>query len=346
MDSHPRLYLTAAFFCGVLLTLGFKDFYPDLEGRFRRKRTSSDTLASAGLRKENQIDLQDHTGTQKADERDNVELAEGIEACVGNTPLIRIKSLSQETGCDILAKAEVILSTRVRLVPQGFRSLQYAEQKATRPISSEKSDVLRMLGAVVDRVPPAPIVDPMHFVNRARNLAADHTADPKRLGRGYFADQFENKANWQAHFEGTGPEIFRQCGGKVDAFVAGAGTGGTIAGVARFLKPRIPNLRIVLADPQGSGLFNRIKFGVMFDTLEKEGTRRRSQVDSIVEGIGINRVTVNFEAGRELIDDAIKVSDEEASGMARWLVEKDGIFVGSSSCVNCKLYRSTPSVTD
>ena len=209
--------------------------------------------------------------------------------------------------------------------------------------ATEKSDLLLKLGAVVDRVPPAPIIDPMHFVNRARSLAADHTADLKRPGRGFFVDQFENQANWQAHFEGTGPEIFQQCGGKLDAFVAGAGTGGTIAGVARFLKPRLPSLRVVLADPQGSGLFNRIKYGVMFDTLEKEGTRRRSQVDTIVEGIGSNRVTANFEAGRELIDDAIKVSDEEALGMARWLAEKEGIFVGSSSSVNCKLSYSLVS---
>lgn len=203
--------------------------------------------------------------------------------------------------------------------------------------ATEKSDLLLKLGAIVDRVPPAPIIDPMHFVNRARNLAADHTADPSRPGRGYFADQFENPANWQAHFEGTGPEIYQQCGKKLDAFVAGAGTGGTIAGVARFLKPHLPALAIILADPQGSGLFNRVKYGVMFDTLEKEGTRRRSQVDTIIEGIGINRVTANFEAGRELIDDAIKVTDEEALAMARWLAEKDGMFVGSSSSVNCEL---------
>ena len=202
--------------------------------------------------------------------------------------------------------------------------------------AAEKSDLLLKLGAVVERVPPAPIIDPMHFVNRARSLAAEHTADSKRPGRGYFADQFENEANWQAHYNSTGPEIYQQCRGKIDAFVAGAGTGGTITGVARYLKPRLPHVKVVLADPQGSGLYNRIKYGVMFDTKEKEGTRRRSQVDTIVEGIGINRVTANFEAGRELIDDAIKVEDEQALAMARWLVEKDGIFVGSSSAVNCK----------
>ena len=208
--------------------------------------------------------------------------------------------------------------------------------------ATEKSDLLLKLGAAVERVPPASIIDPMHFVNRARNLAAEHTADPNKPGRGFFADQFETEANWKAHFEGTGPEIYHQCDGKLDAFVAGAGTGGTIAGVARFLKPKLSNLKIVVADPQGSGLFNRIKFGVMFDPREREGTRRRHQVDSIVEGIGINRVTANFDVGRELVEDAVKVTDQQALNMARWLVEKDGIFVGSSSAVNCKFCCSFP----
>ncbi|KAL8703646.1 MAG: hypothetical protein Q9201_003184 [Fulgogasparrea decipioides] len=373
MDSRPRLFLTAAFLCGVVLTLGFKDFYPDLQRRFRRsKRAPVNSLAGAGLESKAQIHLEDHTKGEETDGVQDVEIAEGIEACVGNTPLFRIKSLSEETGCDILAKAEAeeqglltphsgdtiyegtVGSTGISLATvcraRGYLAHMYATARPGLPLkkmsdlyscmpsdqATEKSDLLLKLGAIVDRVPPAPIIDPMHFVNRARNLAADHTADPKRPGRGYFADQFENPANWQAHLEGTGPEIFQQCGGKLDAFVAGAGTGGTIAGVARFLKPRLPSLRIVLADPEGSGLFNRIKYGVMFDTLEKEGTRRRSQVDTIVEGIGINRVTANLEAGRELIDNAIKVTDDEALAMARWLAEKDGIFVGSSSSVNCE----------
>ena len=213
----------------------------------------------------------------------------------------------------------------------------------------EKSDLLLKLGAVVDRVPPAPIVEQANFVNRARNLARERTASsnmsPGELssnatgistGRGFFTDQFENAANHAAHFNGTGPEIYAQCGGKLDAFVAGAGTGGTISGVALFLKPRLPNIKIILADPQGSGLFNRVRYGVMFDIKEREGTRRRPQVDTIVEGIGINRQTANFEAGRELIDDAVRVTDTQAMAMARWLVEKDGIFMGSSSAVNCK----------
>jgi cysteine synthase A len=216
----------------------------------------------------------------------------------------------------------------------------------------EKSDLLLKLGAIVDRVPPAPIVEKENFVNRARALATAHTAsttvtvpdtegdlvepsDRMARGRGFFADQFENEANWRAHYGGSGPEIYAQCNGKIDAFVAGAGTGGTISGVARYLKPLLPNITVVLADPQGSGLFNRVRYGVMFDVKEREGTRRRRQVDTIVEGIGINRVTANFEAGKELVDDAVRVTDAQALAMAKWLVEKDGIFIGSSSAVNC-----------
>lgn len=202
--------------------------------------------------------------------------------------------------------------------------------------SLEKSSLLLRLGAIVERTPPASIVSPLQFVNRARSLAVSHNDDSSRPGRAFFADQFENEANWRAHSEGTGPEIYAQTGGRLDAFVAGAGTGGTIAGVAKYLKPRLPNLRVVLADPQGSGLYNKVKYGVMFDVKEREGTRRRHQVDSVVEGIGCNRLTANFEAGSVLIDDAVRVTDRQALGMARWLVEKDGIFVGSSSAVNCE----------
>lgn len=203
--------------------------------------------------------------------------------------------------------------------------------------SAEKSSLLLKLGARVERVPPASIVDSKQFVNLARARAAEHTADTTRPGRGYFADQFENPANHLAHLQTTGPEIYAQCDGKLDAFVAGAGTGGTISGVAMFLKPRVSNLKVVLADPTGSGLLNKIKHGVMFADTEREGTRRRQQVDSIVEGVGINRITANFEAGMDLLDDAIRVNDQQAMRMARWLVERDGIFAGSSTAVNCML---------
>ncbi|KKY21697.1 putative cysteine synthase [Phaeomoniella chlamydospora] len=297
----------------------------------------------------------------------------GIESCIGNTPLFKIKSLSDATGCEIYAKAEFlngaggspkdrvalsIIQTAEReglLTPHsgdtiyegtvGSTGISLATLCRARGYlahicmpsdqAHEKSDLLLKLGAVVDRVTPAPIVDQEHFVNRARNLAIQHTDDPNRKGRGFFANQFENEANWRAHYEGTGPEILKQCSGKVDAFVAGAGTGGTISGVALYLKSQIPGMKVVLADPQGSGLYNKVKHGVMFHSLEREGTRRRHQVDTIVEGIGLTRSTANFEKGRPLIDDAEKITDQQAMAMARWLVEKDGIFIGSSSAVNC-----------
>jgi len=300
--------------------------------------------------------------------------AVGIESTIGNTPLFVIKSLSESTGCTILAKAEFLNGAggspkdRVAmsiidkaeqagdLTPHsgdtvyegtvGSTGISLATLCRARGYLAhicmpsdqaiEKSSLLLKLGAVVDRVPPAPIVDQNHFVNRARNLAEQHTRDPTKRGRGYFANQFETEANWRAHYEGTGPEIFEQSRGQLDAFVAGAGTGGTLSGVALFLKSKLPQLKVVLADPQGSGLYNKIKHGVMFHSLEREGTRRRDQVDTIVEGIGLTRSTANFEAGAPLIDDAVKVSDSQAKNMARWLVENDGIFIGSSSAVNCK----------
>jgi len=307
---------------------------------------------------------------------------EGIESTIGNTPLFVIKSLTDATGCTILAKAEflngaggspkdrVALSIIQRAEAAGLLKPHSGDTIYEGTVGStgislatlcrargylahicipsdqanEKSDLLLKLGATVDRVRPAPIVDQAHFVNQARYLAAEHTADPNRPGRGFFADQFETEANWLAHYEGTGPEIYQQCGKKLDVFVAGAGTGGTISGVATFLKSKLPNMRVVLADPTGSGLFNKIKYGVMFHHNEKEGTRRRNQIDTIIEGIGLGRSTSNFEAGRELIDDAVQVTDAQALAMARWLVEKDGIFVGSSSAVNCEyitLFRLT-----
>lgn len=384
MDSqNHRVHwcIGGAFVAGVLLTLGYKDVYPDLERRYRaakeqqkpRLRRLDHRASLWSLRTAHQVELKDNT--INLDPSDPIEdIAEGIEGCIGNTPLIKIKSLSEATGCEILAKAEflngagnspkdrVALSIINMAEDEGLLTPNSGDMVYEGTVGStgislaaicrargylahicmpddvalEKSDLLLRLGAEVERVRPAPIVDQNQFVNKARARALEHTNNPNKPGRGIFADQFETDANWRAHYEGTGPEIYEQTGRKLDAFVAGAGTGGTISGVALFLKPRLPKLKVVLADPQGSGLFNRVKYGVMFDPKEREGTRRRHQVDTIVEGVGINRVTHNFEAGRALVDDAIRVTDEQAMAMARWLVEKDGIFIGSSSAVNCK----------
>ncbi|GLA18731.1 hypothetical protein AnigIFM62618_006382 [Aspergillus niger] len=364
MDDRSHLYIGTAFVAGVLLTLGFKDLvYPELE-----RRVKDYYYYQASSQEKTAATSEDALSARPGPPA----IVEGIEGCIGNTPLFRIKSLSDATGCEILGKAEFLngagQSSKDRVA---LSMIQIAEEHGIlRPHSGdtiyegtsgstgislatlarakgylahicmpsdqaiEKSNLLLKLGAIVDRVPPAPIVEKDNFVNRARALAQAQTAS-NTDGRGFFADQFENESNWRAHFSGTGPEIYAQCDGKLDAFVAGAGTGGTISGVALFLKPKIPNLHVVLADPQGSGLYNRVRFGVMFDYKEKEGTRRRRQVDTIVEGIGINRVTANFEAGKELVNDAVRVTDAQALAMARWLVEKDGIFIGSSSAVNC-----------
>ncbi|OJD13623.1 hypothetical protein AJ78_05945 [Emergomyces pasteurianus Ep9510] len=397
MIDNPRLYIPAAFLVGVLFALGLRDICPYLEHRCQRRRRRQ----KSGNNELREMHMTEGVDIKNADMIDGVKygfpcnpgpppIADGIEGCIGNTPLFRIKSLSEATGCEILAKAEAeekgllhpysgdaiyegtVGSTGISLATLARARGYLAHICMPSDQSTEKSNLLLKLGAIVDRVPPAPIVETGHFVNRARALAKSHSPSPAssptrssvpalhqhhrhhmhqisetpdvdllvsraagKQGRGFFADQFENPANWQAHFQTTGPEIFAQCEGKLDAFVAGAGTGGTISGVALFLKPRLPKMSVVLADPQGSGLFNRVRYGVMFDVKEREGTRRRRQVDTVVEGIGINRVTVNFEAGRELVDDAVRVTDAQAIAMARWLVEKDGIFVGSSSAVNC-----------
>ena len=386
MSNHPKAYGTAAltvvFVAGILITLGFKDLYPDLERRFQRNRKrptiSSDSQDDAPPSTYYiPLHLEDHTRSTRHSVAGlpTLPIPSGIEGIIGHTPLFKIKSLSEATGCTILAKAEFLNSAggspkdRVALnmittaeetgllTPYqgdtiyegtvgstGISLATLARAKGYKAHicmpsdqSIEKSTLLHHLGATVERVTPAPITSIQHFVNLARTRASEHEGKNGDGSKGFFADQFESGANWKAHFQTTGPEIYEQTGGKIDGFVAGAGTGGTISGISLFLKQEMgmQDLRVVLADPSGSGLYNKIKHGVMFSPTEKEGTRRRQQVDTIVEGIGINRLTRNFEAGRDLIDDAVKVTDEQAMKMARWLVEKDGIFVGSSSAVNC-----------
>lgn len=381
VHNHTHLYIGLAFAAGILLTLGYKDVYPDLERRFRRAVNSrnSPTISHQHPHPSTHIDLADRTKPSHTSHDETLQstttpyiIRDGIEATIGNTPLIRIKSLSDATGCDILAKAEFLngagnspkdrvalsmiqLAEESNLLTPNSGDTIYEGTVGSTGISlaaicrakgytahicmpndqsTEKTHLLLRLGATVERVPPAPIVSPSQFVNLARSRAAAHSDSPETTTRGFFADQFENPANHLAHFSSTGPEIYFQTSGNLDAFVAGAGTGGTISGVAMFLKPRLPALKVVLADPNGSGLYHRVKHGVMFANTEREGTRRRHQVDSVVEGIGVNRVTANFEAGRELVDDAVRVTDEQAMRMGRWLVERDGLFVGSSSCVN------------
>ena len=278
-------------------------------------------------------------------------IRQDLAATVGHTPLIRLRRASEETGCEILGKAEFmnpggsvkdraavgILEDAVArglLVPgrpgtvvegtagntgiglalaanaRGWRSVIVVPETQSR----EKIDFLRMIGADVRLVAPKPLADPGHYVNVSRRLAAE-------LG-GVWANQFDNPANAAVHERTTGPEIWAQTEGRVDAFVASCGTGGTLAGTARALKARRPDVRIVLADPHGSGLFEWVRSG----TVRAEGS-------SVTEGIGqATRVPGNLVGAP--IDDAVRVSDGDALAQCFALLAEEGISVGGSAGVN------------
>jgi cysteine synthase len=296
----------------------------------------------------------------------------GVESLIGNTPLVEVKSLSKHTGCKIYAKLELAnpagsAKDRVALAiiraneklgqlqphhgdiifegTSGSTGISFAvlanalgyKAHICLPddTSPEKMQLLRSLGAELEPVKPASIVDPNQYTNTARAGARRINNDPSDKRNAIFADQFENDFNWRVHYSTTAPEIWTQMDHDVDVFINGSGTGGTIAGVSKFLKERNPNVRIVLADPQGSGLANRVNYGVMYDSVEKEGTRRRHQVDTLVEGIGLNRLTWNFKQGESHINEAIRVSDALALKMAKFLCINDGFFWGSSAAINC-----------
>ncbi|KAJ3230944.1 hypothetical protein HDU81_004133 [Chytriomyces hyalinus] len=212
--------------------------------------------------------------------------------------------------------------------------------------AQEKYELLTQLGATIEKVRPVSIADPNHFVRVAERRAKEINESGKRNSdghpiRAFFVNQFETPVNFETHFTQTGPEIFsqlQQVGIKnLDSFVMGAGTGGTLAGVSMFLKSKMHDLRVILADPEGSGLFHKVKSNIMYSPTEAEGTRKRHQVDTIVEGIGINRVTHNFQTALmqpNLISNAIKVKDREAVEMSRFILRNDGLFCGSSTAVH------------
>ena len=278
-----------------------------------------------------------------------MEILDGFAGAVGNTPLIRLGRLSQETGCEILGKAEFLnpggsVKDRAALFiiraaeksgalkpggtvvegTAGNTGIGLAHICAARGYrcvivipdnqSEEKMELLRVLGAEVRPVPPKPYKDDDNYQKIAGRLAA---ATPNAI----WANQFDNVVNRQAHYETTGPEIWRDTGGKVDAFVSAVGTGGTLAGTARFLKEKNRNVRIVLADPHGSALYSWAKTG----ELKAEGS-------SITEGIGTTRITANFEGTP--VDDAERIDDPEAVAMVYRLLREEGLFLGGSTGIN------------
>lgn len=278
-----------------------------------------------------------------------MEITDGFVGTVGNTPLIRLHSLSEATGCEILGKAEFLNPGGSVKDRAALYIVQDAEKKGLlKPggtvvegtagntgiglahicnakgykcviiipdtQSQEKIDLLRTLGAEVRPVPALPYRDPNNYVKLSGRVAAE-------MENAIWANQFDNLANRQAHYETTGPEIWAQTDGKIDAWVAATGTGGTYAGVAMFLKQQNPHVQCVLADPMGSGLYNYFKTG----EIKLEGS-------SITEGIGTSRITANMEGAP--VDDAVQVKDPEAVRVVYQLLQTEGLFMGGSVGIN------------
>lgn len=278
-----------------------------------------------------------------------MEITDGFIGTVGNTPLIRLHSFSEETGCEILGKAEFLNPGGSVKDRAALYIIQDAEKKGLlKPggtvvegtagntgiglahicnakgykcviiipdtQSQEKIDLLRTLGAEVRPVPALPYRDPNNYVKLSGRVAEE-------MENAIWANQFDNLANRQAHYETTGPEIWAQTDGTVDAWVAATGTGGTYAGVAMFLKEQNPNVQCVLADPMGSGLYNYFKTG----EIKLEGS-------SITEGIGTSRITANLEGAP--VDDAVRIEDPEAVRVVYQLLQKEGLFMGGSVGIN------------
>jgi len=269
---------------------------------------------------------------------------------VGNTPLLRIDSLSRLTGCEILGKAEFMNpggsikdrtakgmirraeqegklrpgstivegtagNTGIGLgllgVERGYRVVVTMPDNQAR----EKYELLEAMGVDVRKVPVVPFANPGHFFHQARILAEKE---------GWFwANQFENTSNGDFHAETTGPEIFEQCDGRVDVLVSAVGTGGTLSGTSRYLKSRRPETHVVLVDPPGSGLYCYVREG----KVEGPGS-------SITEGIGIMRITENFRQAR--VDEAVRVTDQEMIEMLYHLAREDALVVGTSAALNVR----------
>jgi len=300
----------------------------------------------------------------------------GFAGLVGETKLVELRCLSRGTGCRILGKAEFLSPggcQKDRVARQildeaaangllrpggtvvegtsGSTGISLCLAAAERGYkvhvvlpddqAAEKAELLRRFGATVQLVRPASISSPEHYVNVARRHA-ERLVLEEGEGAALFADQFENPANYRAHYHGTAPELWEQCHGSLDAFVMSAGTGGTLSGVGRFLKEKNADIRVCLADVTGSSLYYKVAKGVLYATEQQERSIRRHRTDTIAEGIGNDRLTANFamglsdhNGGAPGIDEAVRVSDQEALDMAHHLLRHEGLFLGSSAAVNC-----------
>ena len=284
----------------------------------------------------------------------HTEVLGSVLDAIGNTPLIRLRRASEITGCEILAKAEFMNPGQSVKDRAALYIVRDAEAKGLlrpggrivegtagntgiglamvakalgytctivipRTQSQEKKDAIRLYGAELVEVDAVPYANEMNYVKYSGRLAAE--LDAKEPNGAVWANQFDNVANREAHVRGTGPEIWRQTGGKVDGFVSAVGSGGTLAGVAMALRERKPNIRIGLADPYGAALFSYYTEG----ELKSEG-------GSISEGIGQGRITANLEG--LTVDHAYRISDEEMLLTIYDLVEHEGLVMGGSTGVN------------
>jgi len=283
-----------------------------------------------------------------------MDVRDGLVEAIGNTPLIRLRTLSERTGCNILGKAEFLnpggsvkdraalyivrdAERRGLLKPGGLivegtagntgiglALVANACGYRTRIVipetqSQEKKDTLRLCGATLLEVPAVPYKDPNNYVKVAERLAGELAAsEPNGV---VYANQWDNLANQDAHYRGTGPEIWRQTDGTVDAFVCAIGTGGTLAGTARALRECKKDVVIAAADPLGAAMYAWFKRGV----LESAG-------GSITEGIGQGRITGNLQG--LAVDEAYQIPDAEALPVLFDLLAEEGLCLGGSSAIN------------
>ncbi|HEV2431049.1 MAG TPA: cysteine synthase A [Burkholderiales bacterium] len=277
-----------------------------------------------------------------------MNVRDGFVGAIGNTPLIRLRGASELTGCNVLGKAEflnpggsvkdraalyIILDAEERGTLQsggvivegtagntGIGLALVGNARGYRTVivipetqSQEKKDMLRLCGAELREVPAVPYKDPNNYVHVSERLA-------KEMGA-FWANQWDNTANRDGHYRSTGPEIWEQTDGRIDGFTCAIGTGGTLAGVSRYLKEKNPRVRIVAADPMGAAMYSWFKR----KELAAEGS-------SVTEGIGLGRVTKNVEGAQ--VDDAYQIPDSEALPFIFDLLKNEGLCVGGSSAIN------------
>jgi cysteine synthase A len=279
-----------------------------------------------------------------------LDIKKGLLGSIGNTPLIRLNTLSDITGCEILGKAEFLnpggsvkdraalgliedAEAKGLLRPgglivegtagnTGIGLTLVANAKGYRTAivmpetqSQEKKDLLLALGADLHLVPALPYSNTGNYNHVAKRLSEN---TPNSI----WANQFDNKANREMHYRTTGPEIWKQSAGTVTAFVSAVGTGGTLAGTSRYLKEQNPSIKVICADPHGAAIWSWFK----------RGNLHFSAGDSITEGIGQGRVTGNLEDAS--VDDAYRIGDPVIIEMLHFLLKKEGLFLGSSAALN------------